>query len=90
MESLAQEQQERQGNLNLIWNVSLDAREIHQEPAKSSGHQSNNIELMEMLKVMRQEMQERDRQLKVQLQLRDEYLDAELRRRDKNLENALK
>ena len=45
---------------------------------------------MEMLKVMRQEMQERDNQLKIQLQLRDEYLDAELKRKHQNLEGALK
>ena len=67
--------------LNPIWNVSLDVREIHQEPAESSGHQGNNKELMEMLKVMRQEMQERDRKLKVQLQLRDEHMDTKLGRR---------
>ena len=65
--SPTQEQQKRQGNLSPIWNVSLDVREIHQEPAESSRKQSNNTELMEMLRVMRQEMQERDKQLNVQL-----------------------
>ena len=82
--------QEWQGNLSPIRNVSLDVREIHQEAAESSRNQSNNTELMEMLKVIRQEMQERDRRLKVQLQLRDEYMDTKLRRRDQNLEIALK
>ena len=70
--------------------VSPEVREIHQELVESSRQQSNNVEVMEMLRVMRQEMQERDKQLKIQLQLRDEYMDAELRRRDQNLEDALK
>ena len=45
---------------------------------------------MEMLKIMRQEMQERDNHLKIQLQLRNEYMDAEIKRRDQNLEEALR
>ena len=53
LESPDREQQERQANLSPIWNASPNAREIHQEPTESSGHQSNNTELMEMLKVMR-------------------------------------
>ena len=89
-ESLAQEYQERQRSLSPIMIVSLELREIHQEPTESSEHQSNNVEVMEMLRVMRQEKHERDRQLKIQLQLRDEYMDAELRIRDQNLEDALK
>ena len=89
-ESPPQKQQEFQGSLSPNWNVSPNLREIHQEQAESSRHQGNNIELMEMLKSMKQEMKERDNQLKIQLQLRDEYLDAELRRRDQNIEDALK
>ena len=57
-------------------------RQAHQEQAGSSEHQRNNAELMEMLRVMRPEMQERDNQLKVELQLRDEYMVVELKRRD--------
>ena len=53
LESPDREQQERQGNLSCIWNATPDVREIHQEPTESSRHQSNNTELMEMLKVMR-------------------------------------
>ena len=43
-----------------------------------------------MLKTMKQEMQERDKQLQIQLQPRDEYMDIELIIRDHNLEEALK
>ena len=70
--------------------VSPYVRQMHKEQAESSEHHGNNIELMEILKDMRQEMQEMDQQLKIQLQLRDEYKDVELRRRDRNLEEALR
>ena len=73
-----------------ILTLSLDLRQVHQEQAGSSQHQGINIELMEMLKAMRQEMHERDIQLKIQLQLRDEYMGAKLKRRDQNLEEALR
>ena len=63
-ESPVQERQERQRSLSPILIVSQKVREIHQEPTESLGQQSNNVEVMEMLRVMRQDMQERDRQLK--------------------------
>ena len=88
--SATQAHQQRQNSLSPILTVSLDLRQIHQEQAKSSKRLSNNTKLMEILKAMRQEMQEMDKQLKIQLQLRDEYMDAELRRRDRNLEEALR
>ena len=39
---------------------------IHQEQAESSKPQGNNAAVMEMLRAVRQEMQERDNQLEVQ------------------------
>ena len=80
----------RQECLSPILIVSPDPRHIHQEQAESSKHHRNNTELMEMLKIMRHEIQERDNHLKMQLQLRDEYMDAELKIRYQNLEEALK
>ena len=50
----------------------------------------NNSTVLEMLRAMRPEMEERDNKLKLQLQLRDEYMEAEFKRRDQNLEEALK
>ena len=70
--------------------MSSKVRQVHQEQVGSSEPQENNIELIEMLRIMRQEMQERDSQLEVQLQLRDEYMDAQFKRRDQNLEKALR
>ena len=65
-------------------------RQVHRKQVGSSEHQNNIVELIDMLTTMRQEMQERDKQLQIQLQLIDEYMDVELRKRDKNLEEALK
>ena len=87
---MALEKQQRQEFFSLILTMSLELRQIPQEQAESSKHRGNNSELMEMLKAMRQEMQDRDKQLKTQLQVWDEYLDAELRRRDRNLKIALR
>ena len=70
--------------------LSSEVRQVHQEHGGSSEHQGNTAELIDMLKTMKREMKERDKQLHIQLQLRDEYMDAELRRRDQNLEEALK
>ena len=56
LESPVQERHGRQRSLNPIWNVSPNVREIHQGPTESSGQQSNNVEVMEMLKVMKKEM----------------------------------
>ena len=77
-----QEQQEIQRSLSLIWNVSPNIRKTHHEIAESLGQQGNNAEFKELLKQMREEMQERDKKLTLQLQMRDKYLDKELRKRD--------
>ena len=73
-----------------ILTFSPEVRQVHQEHAESSEPLGNNAAVLEMLKSMRQKMQERDNQLKVQLQLRNAYMDAELKRMDQNLEEALK
>ena len=65
-------------------------RSSHQEHDEGSEPLGSNSAVLEMLKAMKQGMEERDNQLKLQLQLRDEYIEAELRRRDQNLEEALK
>ena len=86
----AKEREERQRNMTLIWNLSPDAREYHQEPAGSSWQQSNNEDIMDMLLRMEQRMKERDDQMKLQPQLKDEYMDVELKRRDQYLEEVIR
>ena len=69
-----------------VLTFSSEVRQVHQEHVKSSEPLGNNTVVLEMLKAMRQEMEENDNQL----QLRDEYMDAELKRKDQNFEEALK
>ena len=90
LESEALEQQQMQRSVSPIPTLSPNVRQAHQEQDGSLEHQSNNAKLMEMLRAMRQEMQEMDNQLKFQLQLRNEYMDAELKRIDHDLEKALR
>ena len=89
IDSVAQEQEKGLNSASLILTMSLEVRQVHQEQAGISEPQGNDIELMEMLRAMRQEMWERDSRLKVQLQLKDEYMDIELKIRDQNLEESL-
>ena len=49
--------------MSLILTFSPEVRQVHQEHAESSEPQGNNAIVMEMLKTMRQEMQENDKQL---------------------------
>ena len=79
MVSLMKEREKRERSMSPIWNPSPDAKDYNQEQVGRSGQQSNTIDIMEMLRKIKQGMQERDQQLKLQLQLRDEYMDAELK-----------
>ena len=46
-----------------ILTLSLEVRQVHQEQDESSDPQGNNVVVMEMLRAMSQEMQERGNQL---------------------------
>ena len=89
-EGEAPELPQRQRSLSLVLTFSPEVRQIQPKHFEGSEPLGNNSVVLEMLKAMRQEMEERDNQLKLQLQLRDEYIEAELKRRDQNLEEALK
>ena len=65
-------------------------KQVHQEQAESSKPLNSNVVVLNLVKAMKQELEERDSQLKLQLQLKDEYLEAELKRIDQYLEEALK
>ena len=65
--SSVKEREIRQRSVSPIWTLSPDVREFHQGLTKSSEQQSNNMEILEMLKRMEQSMRERDNQLKFQL-----------------------
>ena len=52
MLSLIKEREERQRSLSPNGNLSLDARDYNQEPVGSLGQQSNNSDIMEMMRKM--------------------------------------
>ena len=58
--SIDRRREEREKSLSLIWNLSPDVREYNQEPIGSSGQQSNNSDIMDMLVRMEQRMKEKD------------------------------
>ena len=64
--------------------------QVQSEHVEGSVPLGNNSEVLEILKSMKQELEEKDSQLKLQLQLRDEYMEVELKRRDQYMEEALK
>ena len=88
--SSMKKRENKKRSLSPIWNPSPNVKECHQGRTESSGQQSNNIEVLDILKRMEQGMRERDKQLKLQLQLRDEYLDAKLRKKDQYLEEVIR
>ena len=88
--SEAPELLQRQRSVSLILTFSLEVRQVHLEQAESSKPLNSNDAVLDLLKDMKQELEERDNQLKLQLQLRDEYIEVKLKRRDQYLEVALK
>ena len=67
-----------------VLTFSSEVRQVHQEQVESSEPLGSNVVVLNLLKAMRQEMEERGNKLKLQLQLMDEYIKAELKRRDQN------
>ena len=48
-----------------ILTLSPEVRQVHQEHGGSLEHQGNNAELIDMLRTMKQQMQEREKQLQI-------------------------
>ena len=59
-DSEALELQQRRRSVSLVLTFSPKVRQVHQEHIESSEPLGNNVVVLEMLKAMRQEMQERD------------------------------
>ena len=89
-ENEAPELPQGQRSVSLILTFSPEVRQVQPKQGESSEPLSSSSAMLTLLQTMRQEMEERDKQLKLQLQLRDEYMEVELKRRHQNLEEALK
>ena len=75
-EGEAPELPERQRSLSLVLTFSPEARKVQPEHVEGSKPLGNNSVVLEMLKSMKQELEERDSQLKLQLQLTDEDMEV--------------
>ena len=53
--------------MSLVLTFSPEVRQVHQEQAESSEPLGSSAVVLDLLKAMRQEMEERDNQLKLQL-----------------------
>ena len=64
-------------------------REDFPELAKSFRKDAGNNEIMEMLRSIKKDMEEREKKWKKQQQFREEFLEAEFRRKEQLLEQPL-
>ena len=73
-----------------ILTFALEVRQVHPVQTESSEPLNSNDTVLDLLKAIKKEPEERDNQLKLELKLKDEYIEAELKRKDQYLEEALK
>ena len=67
-----------------------DMTENFPEQAESSKKGEGNIEIMEMLRTMKKDMEKREQKWEKQQQFREEFLEAEFRRKEQLLEQTLR
>ena len=65
-------------------------RENFSEHAESSKRNEGTVEIMEMLVLMRKEMEEREKKWERQQQIREEFLEADFKRREQQWEQNLR
>ena len=65
-------------------------RENFPKHAESSKRNEGTVEIMEMLVLMRKEMEEREKKWERHQQIREEYLKADFKRREQQWEQNLK
>ena len=65
-------------------------RENFSEHAESSKRNEGTAEIMEMLVLMRKEMEEREKKWERQQQIREEFLEADFKRREQQWEQNLR
>ena len=68
----------------------LDMTENFPKQAESSRRGEGNTEIMEMLRKMKRDMEEREQKWEKQQQFRKEFLEAEFRRKEQLLEQTLR
>ena len=67
-----------------------EMREDFPELADSSRKDAGNIEIMELLRSIKKDMEEREHKWEKQQQIREEFLEAKFRRKEQLLETTLR
>ena len=67
-----------------------DMTENFPEPAESSRRGEGNTEVMEMLRLIKMDMEKRDQRWEKQQQIREEFLEAEFKRKEQLFEQTLR
>ena len=67
-----------------------DVRETFSEPPECSRSNQGNAEIMDMLVLMKKEMEEREKRWEQQQKIREEFLEGNFRRREQQWEQILK
>ena len=76
--------------MSLLSHSYPDMTENFPEQAESSRKGEGNTEIMEMLRIMKKDMEEREHKWEKQQQFRKEFLEAKFRRKEQLLEQTLK
>ena len=70
--------------------LGLELREDFPELAESSRKNAGNIEIMEMLRLIKKEMKEREDKWEKHQQIKEEFLEAEFKRKERKFEQNLR
>ena len=86
----AEEEEEMQCRMSPLSHSCPDIRENFPEPTESTRRNERISEIMEMLILMKKEMEDREKKWERQQQIREEFLEADFKRKEKQWEQNLK
>ena len=89
-ESQLPTEEEMQNRRSPILHSPLKVRGTFSEPAECSRSNQGNAEIMEMLVIMKKEMEEREKRWEQQHKIRKEFLEVDFRKREQQWEQLLK
>ena len=84
------ENEEMEGRMSPLLHSCPNERENFPEHAESSKRNEGTVEIMEMLVLIRKEMEEREKKWERQQHIREEFLEADFKRREQQWEQNLR
>ena len=89
-ESQLPTEEEMQNRRSPILHSPLNERETFSEPTECSKSNQGNAKIIEMLVLIKKEMEEREKMWEQQQKIREEFLEADFRKREQQWELILK